>query len=243
MSDNYSVVELGLKSISLISKPILFLLQKVASQHFSYISFYASFFWYLFISLSLILYYSFLKNRNHISLFIYFISWRLITLQYCSGFCHTLTWISHGFTCIPHPDPPMFLIIPIFPAAHRFLAVSCVCMLGSVRLSAALWTITRQAPLSIEISQARILEWVTMPSSKGSSLPMPLKYPALAGGFFFFFFANSVTWEAVSYIQLTSRDACCKERIVIVLFKATKAIFYVNIMYPHIFIWKYFSWM
>ena len=27
-----------------------------------------------------------------------FISWRLITLQYCSGFCHTLTWISHGFT-------------------------------------------------------------------------------------------------------------------------------------------------
>ena len=38
-----------------------------------------------------------------------FISWRLITLQYCSGFCHTLTWISHGFTCVPHPDPPSCL--------------------------------------------------------------------------------------------------------------------------------------
>ena len=38
-----------------------------------------------------------------------FISWRLITLQYCSGFCPTLTWISHGFTCIPHPDPPSHL--------------------------------------------------------------------------------------------------------------------------------------
>ena len=24
-----------------------------------------------------------------------FISWRLITLQYCSGFCHTLTWIRY----------------------------------------------------------------------------------------------------------------------------------------------------
>ena len=36
--------------------------------------------------------------------FIYF-SWRLITLQYCGGFCHTLTWISHGCTCVPHPDP------------------------------------------------------------------------------------------------------------------------------------------
>ena len=45
--------------------------------------------------------------------FIYFISWRLITLQYCSGFCHTLTCISHGYTCIPHPDPPSHL--PLHP--------------------------------------------------------------------------------------------------------------------------------
>ena len=26
---------------------------------------------------------------------------------YCSGFCHTLKWNSHGFTCVPHPDPPL----------------------------------------------------------------------------------------------------------------------------------------
>ena len=26
-----------------------------------------------------------------------------------SGFCHTLTWISHGYTCIPHPNPPSHL--------------------------------------------------------------------------------------------------------------------------------------
>ena len=25
-------------------------------------------------------------------------NWRLITLQYCGGFCHTFTWISHGCT-------------------------------------------------------------------------------------------------------------------------------------------------
>ena len=42
-----------------------------------------------------------------------FISWRLITLQYCSGFCHTLTWISHGFTCVPRPNPPSHL--PLHP--------------------------------------------------------------------------------------------------------------------------------
>ena len=57
-----------------------------------------------------------------------FISWRLITLQYCSGFCHTLTWISHGFTCVPHPDPlshlplhPIPLGLPSAPAPSTCL--------------------------------------------------------------------------------------------------------------------------
>ena len=36
---------------------------------------------------------------------IYF-NWRPITLKYCGGFCHTLTWISHGCTCVPHSEPP-----------------------------------------------------------------------------------------------------------------------------------------
>ena len=30
-----------------------------------------------------------------------------------SGFCHTLKWISHGFKCVPHPDPPSHL--PLHP--------------------------------------------------------------------------------------------------------------------------------
>ena len=33
------------------------------------------------------------------------------------------------------------------------------------------WTVARQAPLSRGIVQARILEWVAMPSSRGSSQP------------------------------------------------------------------------
>ena len=44
-----------------------------------------------------------------------FISWKLITLQYYSGFCHTLIWISHGFTCIPHPDRPSHLPLHLIP--------------------------------------------------------------------------------------------------------------------------------
>ena len=59
----------------------------------------------------------------------FFFSWRLITLQYCSGFCHTLTRISHGFTCIPHSDPPSHLAlrpIPLgLPSAQVRALVSC----------------------------------------------------------------------------------------------------------------------
>ena len=59
-----------------------------------------------------------------------FTSWRLITLHYCSGFCHTLTWISHGFTCVPHPEPPhTSLPIPslwVFPVHQPWALLSCV---------------------------------------------------------------------------------------------------------------------
>ena len=60
-----------------------------------------------------------------------FISWRLITLQYCSGFCYTLTWISHGFTCIPHPDPPSAL--PLYQV-HSYILHEISTHLNSVRL-------------------------------------------------------------------------------------------------------------
>ena len=36
-----------------------------------------------------------------------------------------------------------------------------------VQLCATLWTVARQAPLSLGILQARILEWASMPSSRG----------------------------------------------------------------------------
>ena len=69
----------------------------------------------------------------HITQFFFsfiFIGWRLITLQYCSGFCHTLTWISHGFTCVPHPDPPATSLstrfLWVFPMHQARALVSCI---------------------------------------------------------------------------------------------------------------------
>ena len=45
-----------------------------------------------------------------------------------------------------------------------------LCRFSHVQLCATLWTLALQAPLSMGILQARILESVTMPSSKASSL-------------------------------------------------------------------------
>ena len=57
-----------------------------------------------------------------------FISWRLITLQYCSDFCHTLTWISHGFTSVPHPDSSSHPPHPIPLGLPSALALSTCLM-------------------------------------------------------------------------------------------------------------------
>ena len=41
--------------------------------------------------------------------------------------------------------------------------------LSRVQVFATLWTVAHQDPLSMGILQARVLEWVAMPSSRGSS--------------------------------------------------------------------------
>ena len=77
-------------------------------------------------------YLSFCYNGvSHLFFFpIIFISWRLITLQYCSGFCHTLTWISHGFTCVPHPEPPSHLPPHPIPLGHPSAPDPSTCLMN-----------------------------------------------------------------------------------------------------------------
>ena len=41
--------------------------------------------------------------------FLFFFIFFIFYFLYCSGFCNTLKWNSHGFTCVPYPDPPSHL--------------------------------------------------------------------------------------------------------------------------------------
>ena len=61
----------------------------------------------------------------------------------------------------------------------------CALSLTHVQLFVTPWTAACQAPLSMEILQARIPEWVAMPSSRGSSqLRDRTQVSHIAGGFF-----------------------------------------------------------
>ena len=46
------------------------------------------------------------------------------------------------------------------------------------------WTVSHQAPLSMGILQARILEWVAMSSSRGSSQPKDQTQVSLIANYF-----------------------------------------------------------
>ena len=74
-------------------------------------------YWYL-IVLICISVMTYVEGHHFIYLFAIFFYWRLITLQYCSGFCQTLTWISHGSTCVPHPEAPCHVPPHPIPQGH-----------------------------------------------------------------------------------------------------------------------------
>ena len=52
-------------------------------------------------------------------LFQFCFNWRIITVQYCDGFCHTSIWVGHTYKCVPlilnppptsSPDPSLWVV-------------------------------------------------------------------------------------------------------------------------------------
>ena len=61
----------------------------------------------------------------------------------------------------------------------------CAWSLSRVQLLATPWTVACQVPWSMGILQTRLLEWIAMPSSRGSSQPRDItEVSRIAGGFF-----------------------------------------------------------
>ena len=95
-----------------------------------------------------------------------------------------LEWGTIAFSCslncfIKNPD------LKENEPSSKFRYVPCSSVLSYVLLFSTPWTVACQASLSIGIFQARILEWVAMPSSRGSSQPRDqTQVSHIAGGFF-----------------------------------------------------------
>ena len=81
--------------------------------------------------------------------------------------------------------------------------------LRRVRLFATPWTGGHQAPLTMGILQERILEWVTMPSSRASSQPRDwTQVSHIAGGFFTSWATREALFVAYS-VQFSSVAQSC----------------------------------
>ena len=110
------------------------------------------------------------------------ISWEIFSYQ-----CTNLGIIqNHFITCL-------------FIKAN-YSACMCANWFSCVWLFATLWTAALQALLCMEILQTRILEWVAMPSSRGSSWPRDWTCVScgscIAGGFF-----TRSHWGSPNYSQ------------------------------------------
>ena len=87
---------------------------------------------------------------------------------------------------LPFPSPAF----PILKTGK--LSVKVCELLSHVWLFVTLWYVAHQAPLSMGILQARILEWVTIPFSRGSFWPRDLTQASCITGRFFAIWATTV---------------------------------------------------
>ena len=114
-------------------------------------------------------------------LLIFFLNWRIIVLWCCVGFYCTTTWVGHNYINV------------------------CDLSLSQAQLFVTLWTVAHQATLSLGILQTRILEWVAMPSSRGSSQPRDrIQVSCITGRFFTVWAtrgAQRLEWVSLSLLQ------------------------------------------
>ena len=111
------------------------------------------------------------------------LNWRQITLRYCGGFCHTLTSVSHGCTCVPLSQTPLQLPSPSHPSGLSQYAcfecpVSCIelgqviCFTdGYIHVSVLFCHIIPTLVFSHRVQKSVLYICVSLLLCMGSSLP------------------------------------------------------------------------
>ena len=94
----------------------------------------------------------------------------------------------------------------------------CAELLSHVWLFATPWTIARQAPLSMGILQATILEWVAISFSRGSSHLRDKTQVSHTAGRFFTVWATREAQQAVHFLLFLSNQIVKQELTYPVLF-------------------------
>ena len=96
------------------------------------------------------------------------------------------------------------------------LHLVCCAVLSYGELFATPWTVARQAPLSIGILQARILEWIVMPSSRSFSIAVLYFTWKYLGSFTFQRTCQNICWAMLYQTTFPSRissktliNCCC----------------------------------
>ena len=56
-----------------------------------------------------------------------YFNWKIITLQYCDGFCHTSLWIGHRYNV----SPPAWIPRPIPPGFQSVLTLGALCHMSN----------------------------------------------------------------------------------------------------------------
>ena len=103
-------------------------------------------------------------------------------------------WLSVSKAAEVKPDEDQEITTGSINGEDTVCVCVCVCvcarthmlsLFSHVQLFVTPWSVAHQAPLSMGIFQARILEWVAMPSSRGSFQPRDrTQVSRIAGKFF-----------------------------------------------------------
>ena len=89
----------------------------------------------------------------------------------CSEFCHTLEWNSHGFTCVPHPNPPSHLPLPPLPLGFPSAPGPSACLMHPTWAGDLICFISDSRPWTSTNLPAYVLYW-KLPINQRSNISL-----------------------------------------------------------------------